>query len=402
MKSKIFIKKENKKVVKTSINKPDKIKIDTTKHNNIYKNSNLKIKVEPIDIYISKPKTTIKTKFISTFYNKSYKNNYSFSKRKASILYEKFIEFNQRYENKRKIPPKSNSIKSPKKKPAKTHIPISEKYNNSNKTQKNESVEIKYKFKLNLNDSIFNSTKKTKKFINESDIFNKYINVKEDNKSINNNTCNFVKRKKDENEKNTKQLKRINSCRNFNIDKLSDKLVKKIHNMKKNNTNPSLISQKYYERIKNNRYKYYNGKNIDYINERRQRVEDKNNENIFENYKIIRPLRMTERVFYIKDEAKNNNSINKSITDNKITKFWNNNAFNDFTINKNKDTNENKDNKNGQNIEECDQTNNYKNQINNIVKMRKYLDIEDFFDDSKKDFDLLDFNFTVFLKNSNK
>ena len=61
--------------------------------------------------------------------------------------------------------------------------------------------------------------------------------------------------------------------------------------------------------------------------------------------------------------------------------------FNDNIDNHNENIN-NKNNKNSSQIIY------YNNRINNIIKMRKKLSIENFFGDFRRDYNLLDFNFT--------
>ena len=235
-----------------------------------------------------------------------------------------------------------------------------------------------------------------------------------------NNIINNINEKNDENKKSNKNFRRNKSCMNFNNKKLEkdfeinekeiksnnkkedekiDKNAKKKYNMTLN-----LISKKYFEKMKFNKYKYYNEKNMDYAKERRQRVEDKINQILYEKYKISRPLRMSERKFHIDDETKTDNNIKKKY-DNNMYKVLNtnNNIINNFNFyfDMNNYKENNKDNQNEQKDDNSSQIIHYNNQINNIIKMRKDLSIEDFFGGFRRDYNLLDFNFT-FLFNQNK
>jgi hypothetical protein len=239
----------------------------------------------------------------------------------------------------------------------------------------------------------------------------------------NDNLNSFEKEKKDLAEQNMKSLKHINSCTIFNNDKLKndldmnqnnnnnntelEKVIIKNKTLKRNksNKNMSLNSKKYMEKLKLkfDKCKYYNAKNSEYINERRQRIEEKLNEIINEKYKITRPLRMTERVFYVKDESKNDNINNKITFDNHMCKILNNKSIiNNYDFNMYFYLNNFKENADKQNGEKCNQMNYYNNQINNIIKMRKYMSTESFFNDFKRDYNLLDFNFAFLLENFKK
>ena len=165
----------------------------------------------------------------------------------------------------------------------------------------------------------------------------------------------------------------------------------------------NLISKNYFEKMKFNKYKYYNEKNMDYAKERRQRLEDKLNEILYEKYKVFRPLRTTERKFHFDDETKNDKNNKKKYDNNMCKVLNNNNIINNFNFyfDMNIFKENNKDKQNEQNDENSSQIIHYNNQINNIIKMRKDLSIESFFGDFRRDYNLLDFNFT-FLFNQNK
>ena len=345
----------------------------------------------------------------------SIKNNFNNSsigkeKNRDSILYKKFLEF----KNSNKFQNKSNS-KSYKTDDDFFSSKLTLSYSETNlRISKNKRIKNKKKncnnqSKKNKNLEILNKNyikKKSAHLINKNEFFNNIINN--------------INEKNEENKKCNKNFRRNKSCINFNNKKLEadfeisekenktknkkeneilKKSVKKKYNMTLN-----LISKNYFEKMKFNKYKYYNEKNMDYAKERRQRVEDKLNEILYEKYKISRPLRMAKRKFHIDDEAKKDKN-NKKNYDNNMCKVLNikNNIINNFNfyfgINTFKENN--KDNQNEDNNENSSQVMHYNSQINNIIKMRKDLSIEDFFGDFRRDYNLLDFNFT-FLFNQNK
>ena len=331
------------------------------------------------------------------------KNNISSTKKgnENSILFKKFLDF----KNKNKSPRKSNIKNNEKDKKNKFFSIINERFekpsishnsydlSKSNKL-KNKTIEIKEnqgKVDKNIKNIKIIQKKKTAKIINKIELFNNIININSQKEEINRKCNNF---------------KRINSCQNFNNDKLKKdfelnktKTIKKSEKKKKSNMTLNLISKKYFEKIRFNRYKYYNKKNNEYAKERRKRVEDKLNEIIYEKYRISRPLRISERIFYVDEEFKNEKNNNKNYYDN--NNFQNLNINNNIINNLNFYLNDNIDNHNEQNNKKSNQIIYYNNQIDNIVKMRKKLSIDEFFGVFKRDYNLLDFNFTFLFHNKN-
>ena len=273
----------------------------------------------------------------------------------------------------------------------KSHKSISNKSNMSNKSNeistKNNSPDLDLKFMNNESEKIFN-----KRIIKHKMIKNKLP-------STNNTTIKKTAIKK---------LIKNMSCKNFNNTKL-----KKIYDLEEigkekeedlHNIGKFLVSSKYFEKVKFNRYKYYNINNNYYIDGRRQRIEDYLNKMIFEKYKVIKPLRMTERIFYKEEDEKTNkeqNDINISNNlfysdynrQNKYFKDINNFLFNESS------------NYNGYNNTKLPKNKNltqyYKN-IKKISNSRKNLMIDDYFDPNRKEYSLLDFNFSLFHRNKSK
>lgn len=343
------------------------------------------------------------------------------NQKKESILYKKFLEFKNNYYKINKSPRKQKKSDS--------KLKNNKKAKELNKGSNSSfTVEISKIFKKMPNiikknsNSNLNSKKMNKNIKNE----NTKENKKESKSNINKNykkkkSANLIKKPKALNniinnneEINNKTFKRINSSQNLNNDKLKKEFeIKDKQNINnkneenkkrksKNNMTLNLISKKYFEKMRFNKYKYYNEKSTEYANQRRKRVEDKINEILKEKYKIERPLRMTERIFCAEEE--NESDIdNKRIYDNNMCKALNNNIIDNLNLNIYNYLNNYKDNNINNQSEEidenCSQIIYYNNQINNIDKMRKYLSIEDFFEDFRREYNLLDFNFTCLYRN---
>ena len=319
------------------------------------------------------------------------------NKDKDSILYKKFLEFQKNSKSqsgiKNDVKDWNNTFFSVKSSISHNSSLTNSKNKANNKKNK---IEIKQdKVNKNVKDMKKIQKRKTAKIINKTELFNSIIN---NNK------------KKEEIKRNNNYLRKTNSCQNFNNDKLQKKLgfketktVKKSKKKKKNNTTLNLISKKYFERIKFNKYKYYNKNNNDYANERRKRVEDKLNDIIYEKYKVSRPLRITERKFLLEEESKNDKNNNKINYDNNFKNLnINNNIIHDlnYFINLNDNIDDhNENNNNNNNNKNSSQIKYYNNRINNIIKMRKKLSLENFFGEFRRDYNLLDFNFTFLFHN---
>ena len=248
-----------------------------------------------------------------------------------------------------------------------------------NNEEKNDSKDLNLK-KINGNDS--------------QKIFNKRLNKQKSSKlklpSTNNTTIKKTK---------IKTLLRNISCKKFNNSK-----IKKNYNLNEiKNTETEelthdigkyLVSANYYEKVKNNKYKYYNEKNNYYIETRRQRIEDQLNKIIYEKYRILKPLRMSERVFYIEENNKINNELNIAnnlfYSDyNRKDEFFNN--INKFLFNDSSNYNKHdKEITNNKNLNE------YYKKVKKISETRRNLLTNDFF--TRKDYSLLDFNFSFFKK----
>ena len=210
-------------------------------------------------------------------------------------------------------------------------------------------------------------------------------------------------------EKNPRKLRRSNSCQLIKDDVKIDE--------QNNNTLDEEIAKKAesetstsQSKSKINKTNYYNEKNNDYIKERRHRVEDKFNQILFEKYKITRPLRMTQRKFYVEKKNKTtkknknkNNSKNKNNYNNKMNPNLNamerSNYFNNlnYMMNNFRNIESNKNNKNNKK-QNYNQDIYYREQINNIIKMRKFLSIEEFFNEIDRNYNLLDFNFAFLME----
>ena len=201
-----------------------------------------------------------------------------------------------------------------------------------------------------------------------------------------------------------KKLMRNISCKNFNNSKLKKNYD--LNNSKIKNTENDevthdigkyLVSTKYFEKVKFNKYKYYNDRNNFYIESRRQRIDDYFNKIIYEKYKILKPLRMTQRIFY-KEEN------NKIYTEQNDINIANNLFYSDDNRKNNTFKNINK-----YLFNESSNFNRYdkKNTINKNLKMyyqkikqlsdtRNDLLTKEFF--MRKDYGLLDFNFSFLNK----
>lgn len=243
--------------------------------------------------------------------------------------------------------------------------------------------------------------------INTEDLFNKRLNKNKNTKSKLSSTNNTTIKKK------LKNLNRNISCKNFNNYKLKqnfgfDNSNKEIDtNENKEEQEESnhdiakyLVSSKYFEKVKFNKYKYYNINNNYYADSRRQRIENNLNKILYEKYKVLKPLRMTQRIFY-NEENRNKyqndinvvNNIFYSDNNRNSAKFKN---INDFLFN------------NDLNYNYTDRTNiinknlkKYYKKIKNISDTRRDLMIEDFFDDIRKEYNLLDFNFIFSYREPN-
>ena len=371
-------------------NKPKNLRKDKTMKNF----NNKKIVKLNLDLF-SYNRLTNKNNRIKNSFSTMEKNNKNNSltekikKKKDSILYKKFLEFKKNNkQNKQNFQKDNTSVFFS----LKSSSSLNTSYLSSSKRKKKKNIKVQ-KEKPNLTITNLNIIKKFKKknsakIINKTELFNHIINNNEQN---------------EENKEN--YFKRNNSCIIFNNKKLQKDFGlnnfknKKINEKNKKNNTLKLVSQNYFEKIKFKKYKYYNEKNNDYAKGRRKRVEDKLNEIIYEKYKISRPLRMTQRVFCIDEESKIDKNINKKNYDNNIFKISNNNNFinnlnfhfylNDIDI------------PNVQNNDKNNQIIYYNNKINNIIKMRRDLSIEDFFGGFRRDYNLLDFNFTFLFQNKN-
>ena len=385
-KEKSILKKSNSQ--KNFMKNTEKLNIDLTAYNWLSLKNNNKLKK---NLSLNKNKNTFSTE------PKSKQN-------KECILYQKFLEFKEK--NK-----KSNSkpnYKIGKISKTKTSLSLTSASSNKNKTKKKVKIKSIKNNKITSpkkNNSFIK--KKSAKIINKNELFSQIINNTErDGKDLTN--IKSLKRN------NSCQFNNVGSIKDFNLNNTDNKtrnnLVKsgsfnKIKKKKKNNT-LNLISQKYFEKMKFNKYKYYNLKNNNYINERRKRVEEKLNDILYEKYKIIRPLKMTERIFFIDNEPKTDKNINKLKIDNNMCKILNNNNiinnlnFNMFFYLDNYKDNyiNNNDKQKEKNCSNSAQIIYYKNHINDIIKMRRDLCIEDFFRKFRRDYNLLDFNFTFLFQ----
>ena len=280
--------------------------------------------------------------------------------------------------SKNKSKSKSNSNKKRRNKSGYNDKKNNSYINNKSQTKKNGYKEIK---KMELQ-----NYEKKKSAIYKIDLFKKIIN------------SNVI-------EKKPEKLRRSNSCQLiFNDVKIDEQNnnTKKTENATSGSNSKSKINISY----------YYNEKNNDYIKERRHRVEDKFNQILFEKYKITRPLRMTQRKFYVeknnkstkKNKNKNNpKNKNKNNYNNKMNPNLNamerSNYFNNlnYMMNNFRNIESNKNNKNNKK-QNYNQDIYYREQINNIIKMRKFLSIEEFFNEIDRNYNLLDFNFAFLME----
>ena len=288
--------------------------------------------------------------------------------------------------------------------------------NESNKTSKNSSKSHRKKSKEKItkksskNISEKKENKKDENNLKDSKIkhLNRNDSEKIFNKRLNKQKCAKVKLPSTNNttiKKTTiKKLIRNASCKNFNNSK-----IKKVYDFDniniKNEENEDfdhdigkyLTSSKYFEKVRFNKYKYYNDKNIYYIETRRQRIEDYLNKIIYEKYKILKPLRTTERIFFKEDNFNINNEQNEiNVANNLFYSDYNrkNNYFK--SINKfifEESLNYNKYDKNISNNKNMKLY--YKN-VKQISSSRKNLLTNDFF--GRKEYSLLDFDFSFLCK----
>lgn len=269
-----------------------------------------------------------------------------------------------------------------------------------NKKESNNNVEKKEN-KDNSRDLVMNDLKKDK----PEKIFNKRLNKQKVIKSKLPSTNNTTVKKAE-----IKKLIRNMSCKNFNNTKLKknydleelklrkDEDEDMTHNIGKYN-----ISTKYFEKVKFNKFKYYNDRNNYYIDTRRQRIEDYLNKELYEKYKVLKPLRITERIFYMEEDEKMNNEKNDiNISNNLFYSDYNrkNNVFkiiNNYLFNES--SNFNKCNKN---IMKNKNLKMYYQKVKQISNSRRDLLTKEFFDGIKRrNYNLLDFNFS-FLYKKNK
>ena len=269
-----------------------------------------------------------------------------------------------------------------------------------NKKESNNNVEKKEN-KDNSRDLVRNDLKKDK----PEKIFNKRLNKQKVIKSKLPSTNNTTVKKAE-----IKKLIRNMSCKNFNNTKLKknydleelklrkDEDEDMTHNIGKYN-----ISTKYFEKVKFNKFKYYNDRNNYYIDTRRQRIEDYLNKELYEKYKVLKPLRITERIFYMEEDEKMNNEKNDiNISNNLFYSDYNrkNNVFkiiNNYLFNES--SNFNKCNKN---IMKNKNLKMYYQKVKQISNSRRDLLTKEFFDGIKRrNYNLLDFNFS-FLYKKNK
>ena len=364
---------------------------------------------------------------------KTNKNNLNLSSLKSTNKKDN-IEDNKN-DNKNDII-KTTEIKDNKFKTTENKINENDNKKNENKNKekikKSKSDQIlvktsKYDDKeyQNLKNSSYSkfNKKKSTNFVNKIDIFNKIIN------------SNTIK-------KNPVKFQRSQSCQILKSNTENDiiKYNKKNKNKKEGEKDNELIeenklhnqtldlkSKEYSQNIKSDKNQYYNNKNNIYIIERRQRIEEKLNEILFEKYKVVRPLRMTKRKFFIENKSKKNKNklfdqkiYNKrnfnnrmNINLNNILRNNYNNSWNNI-MNSSKENNEknnkdyknkniikirNNDDKDFKNNPYYSQSINYNNTINNIIKMRKFLTIEEYFNEIRREYNLLDFNFSFLLEN---
>lgn len=269
-----------------------------------------------------------------------------------------------------------------------------------NKKESNNNIDKKEN-KDNSRDLVMNNLKKDE----PEKIFNKRLNKQKMIKSKLPSTNNTTVKKAE-----IKKLIRNMSCKNFNNTKLkknynleelklkSDENEEITHDIGKYN-----ISTKYFERVKFNKYKYYNDRNNYYIDTRRQRIEDYLNKELYEKYKVLKPLRTTERIFYKEEDEKTTKEQNDiNISNNLFYSDYNrkNNVFkiiNNYLFNES--SNYNKCNKN---IMKNKNLKMYYQKVKQISNSRRDLLTSEFFDGIKRrNYNLLDFNFS-FLYKKNK
>ncbi len=241
-------------------------------------------------------------------------------------------------------------------------------------------------------------------YLNKSEsekIFNKRINKEKKQKMklpSTNNTSTTLKKTS------IKKLIRNSSCKNFN-----NYILKKNYDIENNLEEKEeshdigkylVSSQKFFEKVKNNKCEYYNEKNNYYIDSRRQRIENNLNKKLLEEYNILKPLRMTERIFYKENNEKINNQRNEiNISNNLFYSDYNkkNNVFkalNHFLFNESDNYN-----KCDKNLLSNKKIKMYYDKVKQISNSRKNLFTEDFFNDNKKkECDLFDFDFSFLYR----
>ena len=273
-------------------------------------------------------------------------------------------------------------------------------YKNKNSCEKKHKINNKNNDINNISDIDLNHLN-----ISESEkIFNKRINKEKKQKiklpSTNNTTTTLKKTT-------IKKLIRNSSCKDFN-----NYILKKNYDIENNLKQEEeshdigkylISSQKFFEKVKNNKCEHYDEKNNYYINSRRQRIENNLNKKLLEEYNILKPLRMTKRIFYKENNEKINNQRNPINISNNLFYSDYNNKNNVFkVINKflfNESDNYNKCDKNLLSNKKIKM---YYEKIKQISTSRKNLFTEEFFNDNKKkECDLFDFDFSFLYKKYN-
>ena len=314
---------------------------------------------------------------------KTKKRKFSINRKSESNISQKSYKSN-----------KSNKSSGSNKKSNNNKKPL---HKNMNKKEANNNLNKKEN-KDNSRDLVMNNLNK-----NESEkIFNKRLNKQNMTKNKLPPTNNTTVKKTE-----IKKLIRNMSCKNFNNTKL-----KKNYNLEelniKNEEDEEInhdigkynISTKYFEKVKFNKYKYYNDRNNYYIASRRQRIEDYLDRELYEKYKILKPLRMTERIFYKEEGEKTTNGEDIiNISNNLFYSDYNrkNNVFK--IINNYLFVESSNYNKCDKNIMKNKNLKMYYQKVKQISNSRKNLLTNEFFDDGKKKkYNLLDFNFSFFYK----
>ena len=237
-----------------------------------------------------------------------HKNYSNFTNKKTNI--STINKAGKSIKNNKSINQKSKENLKIVNKDKKSKEKILQKNNNQNSDKKEQKQNIN-KNNINIKKDKPNSKKFKSKQLNKvlsEKMFNKRLNKQKSAKlklpSTNNTTIKKPTFKK---------LIRNASCKNFNNSKLKNNYDLEI----KNNENEEyahdrrkyLEVSKYEDKKRNyNNFKYYNDSNNYYIYTRRQRIEDYFNQQFYEKYKILKPLRMTSRIFFNEENIKVNNN----------------------------------------------------------------------------------------------